>query len=250
MSHKLCFSRAESKLSLIIRNGDVKLCLFDGYDWKKTRKVIEDEVRVMRRRLAKIRQLVASGQTQDPDLEEASAVLFNSVYIGLDQDAENMEPDALLAAIDDELGDEGETASQSSWQTLPQPSGNQPKTHRVRVNGKPLNRSSTHNIEFRLSGLGVEYDQCGEGAPFVSRSLITVRDLEIIDRMTTSTWNKFLTQLRSDSHGNIRETGSNMVRIELLTVQPVPGNPAEEARLRVGHFLVDRPLEPNNFFDR
>lgn len=61
-----------------------------------------------------------------------------------------------------------------------------------------------------------------------------MEDVEIFDHIKTSTWKKFLTSSRSDSRGNIRETGSNMVRVELRTVHPVPNHPSEEARLRVG----------------
>ena len=60
--------------------------LYDGYDWARTRKTIEQEVKEMRKRLAKIRQLVANGQTQETDSDDVSAVLFNSVHIGLDED--------------------------------------------------------------------------------------------------------------------------------------------------------------------
>jgi autophagy-related protein 2 len=64
---------------------------------------------------------------------------------------------------------------------------------------------------------------------------VTVRNLEILDHIKTSTWQKFLTELRSDSRGNIRETDSNMVRVELRTVRPVQNHPSEEARLRVSN---------------
>ncbi|TFK76391.1 hypothetical protein BDN72DRAFT_785226 [Pluteus cervinus] len=225
--------RKDAALSVTVHNGDIALLLYDGYDWVKTRKAIEEEVKEMRRRLAKIRQLVASGQTQDPDLEEASAVLFNSVYIGLSQDLNILEPNALIAAIDEELKDDIETASQSSWQSLRQPSSSRPQPKSFRVHGRRLSRSKGPSIEICLSGLGAEFDQYQPDAPVVSRTSIIVHNLEILDHIPTSTWNKFLTPLRSDSHGNIRETGSNMVRIELLSVHPVPGHPSEEARLRV-----------------
>jgi len=70
---------------------------------------------------------------------------------------------------------------------------------------------------------------------YVSRTFATIKDVEILDHVKTSTWRKFLTALRSDSRGNIRETGSNMVRIELCSVHPVPGNTSEETRLRVSY---------------
>jgi autophagy-related protein 2 len=67
---------------------------------------------------------------------------------------------------------------------------------------------------------------------------VTVRDFEILDHIKTSTWRAFLTEMRSDSRGNVRESGSNMVQVELRDVKPIPGNPSVESRLRVGERLT------------
>ncbi|KAJ7449880.1 hypothetical protein FB451DRAFT_1052586 [Mycena latifolia] len=215
-----------------VHKADVNLFLYNGYDWARTRKTIEEEVKEMRRRLAKIRQLVAGGQTQDSTFEETSTLLFNSVYIGLEQDVDELEPAALIAAIDEELRDDLDTASQSSWQSLRPVSGTTPRVRSAKVHGKRLTRSKAPSIEFQLMGVEAEVDQYRADEPIVSRTFITVKDLEILDHIKTSTWKKFLTELRSDSRGNVRETGSNMVRVELRSVRPVPGHPSEEARLR------------------
>ena len=228
----------ETTLSIRIHNCDVTLLLYDGYDWARTRKTIENEVKEMRRRLAKIKQLVATGQTPDPSVEETSALLFNSVYIGLEQNVEDLDSGALIAAIDEELVDDVDTTSQSSWQSLKPPAGEKPRRS-IRVHGKRLTRSNGPSMEFRLSGATVEVDHYQPDAAFLSRTFATVRDLEILDHIKTSTWQRFLTELRTDSRGNIRETGSKMIRVELRSVRPVPGHPSEEARLRVyGFFLL------------
>lgn len=223
----------ETTFSIRVHDCDVAIFLYDGYDWARTRKTIEEEVKEMRRRLTKIRQLVANGHTQDPSVEETSTLLFNSVYIGLEQGVDEFEPGALIAAIDEELNDEVENQSQSSWQSLRPPSTGKPRVQSTRIHGKRLTRASGPSIEFRLTGLDAEVDQYRPGGSFVSRTFATVKDLEILDHIKTSTWQKFLTELRSDSRGNIRETDSNMVRVELLTVHPVPNHPSDEARLRV-----------------
>jgi autophagy-related protein 2 len=218
---------------LHINNGDLTLFLYDGYDWAKTRKTISEEVRDIRRRLSKIRQLVASGQTQDQSLERTGALLFNSLYIGLEQDVDVLEPGALIAAIDEELKDDVEMGSQSSWQSLKSPSAGPTTARSPRVHGKRLTRSKGPSMEFRFSGIKAEVDNYEPRDPTASRTLVTVRDIEILDHIKTSTWRKFLTDLRSDSRGNIRETDSNMLRVELLSVRPVPDHPSEETRLRV-----------------
>jgi len=187
----------------------------------------------MRKRLAKIRQLVANGHMQDPDLEDASALLYNSIHIGLDDDEDALgEPAALIAAIDKELKDDA--ADTMSWQSFPATQPGKPRAPPVRVHGKRLTRSRGPRMEFCLKGLHAEFDEFQPDDPLVSRTLVTVRDLEILDHIKTSTWKKFLTERRSDSRGNVRETDSDMVRIELSAVQPVPGQSSEEMRLKVG----------------
>ena len=214
---------------------DATLLLYDGCDWSRTRRIIEEEAKNMRRKLAKIRQLVAEGQTPDPSVEETNTVLFNSVYLGLEHNVDELEPGALLSAIDEELNDDLETASQSSWQSLqPQPTspGGKSGTKRSRK-GRVSKRSKGPSIEFRLMNLSAEMDQYRDHPTVASRTLITVHNIEILDHIKSSTWRKFLTALWLDSKGNIRETGSNMARVELCKVYPAPGNPITEARLRV-----------------
>ncbi|KAI0797999.1 hypothetical protein C8Q75DRAFT_709658 [Abortiporus biennis] len=226
----------ETTLRVRVRDCDVTLFLYDGYDWARTRRIIEEEEKKMRRKLAKIRQLVANGQTPDPSVEETNTLLFNSVYIGLDHNVDELEPGALLAAIDDELDDDADTASQSSWQSLkpqaaPASPGRAPSIHRSRRH-KAMKRSKGPSIEFKLLNLSAEIDNYRDHPELASRTLIMLRDIEILDHIKTSTWKKFLTSLRTDSKGNVRETDSYMARVELRKVYPVPGNPAEEARLR------------------
>ncbi|KIK57741.1 hypothetical protein GYMLUDRAFT_75350 [Collybiopsis luxurians FD-317 M1] len=216
-----------------IYDTDVNVFLYDGYDWANTRRTIENEVKEMRKRLAKIRQLVAQGQTQQSAIEETSAFLFNSVYIGLKQDADELDPTALIAAIDEELkGDPSETATESSWQSLPVPSLPRPSVPSTRLNGKRLARAKGPSIEFRVAGLDADFAQYSPKDSLVSRMFVTVTDIEILDHIKTSTWKKFLTALRSDSRGNIRETDSRMVKVELRTIRPVANDPSEEARLK------------------
>lgn len=220
-----------------MNNCDVTVFLYDGYDWARTRRIIEEKAKEMRRRLARIRQLVANGQTPDPSVEETNTLLFNSVYIGIEHNIDEVEPAALMAEIDEELNEGSETASQSSWQSFkPQhfsPGSPRSTDQEARKARRKLTRSRGPCIEFRLQGLSAEVDNYRSHPSTASRTLATIVDLEILDHIKTSTWSKFLTSLRTDSRGNIRETDSNMVRVELRQVYPVAGNPAEESRLRV-----------------
>ncbi len=229
-------SFGDTTFQVRVRSFSATVLLYDGYDWTRTRKIIEEKAKEMRRRLAKIRQLVASGQTPDPSVDETNTLLFNSVYIGLEHNIDELEPGALIAAIDEELNEEFETNTQSSWQSLkPQPlaSPGRGSSHATARHRRRLHRSKGPSIEIKLMGLDAEVDQYRPQAALVSRVFATVKDVEILDHIKTSTWSKFLTSLRADTQGNVRETDSNMVRVELRMLHPVPGHPSQEARLRV-----------------
>lgn len=196
----------------------------------------------------KIRQLLASGQVPDESVEETHAMLFNSVHIGLPENADEMEANEIIAAIDEELGDDAETAgddaetaSLSSWQSMNRQAGSSkpavtPSTagKPARFRGKKLTRSKHSRIDVCLYNLEAEVDKLhpNEG-DLMSRVLVKIRDLEIQDHIKTSTWKKFLTGMKSDSKGNIRETDSYMVRVELKMVKPSRILEQEEARLKV-----------------
>ena len=229
------------KLRTVVRaqNCNVILSLHSGFDWHRTRRIVDDEVRAMRRRLLKLRQLLATGgQVPDDSFEETHAILFNSVYIGIRPEVDVNEPNALVAAIDEELQDDlDETATQSSWQSLhrePVTSNAAAEDGAADEPSSPnLKRSRHPSLQFCFTGMQVEYDGYGPESDTASRLLVISKDVEILDHIKTSTWRKFLTQMREDSKGNVRETGSHMLRIELLSVRPVRGNPSEEARLKV-----------------
>ena len=194
----------------------------------------------MRKRLEKIRQLLATGQTPDDSIEQTSAVLFNSVHLGLSSDADEWDTGALIAAIDQELDDELETATQSSWQSFaPRPEAPHPKPKVKSKRPKKLSRANKASVEICLEGLRTEINNFRDDEPLASRVFATVRDLEILDHMKTSTWKKFLTSMKSDSRGNVRETESSMIRFELRNVKPVAGLRDEEARLRVSIVELD-----------
>lgn len=229
----------DTSLKVRVHNGDITVLLYDGYDWERTRRIIEEETKEMKRRLARIRQLLATGQTPDPSVEETNTLLFNSVYIGLEHNVDELERGALIQAIDAELNEDVETASQSSWQSFkPQHMSPGSPENRATRSRKVFTRSKGPCIEFRIHELAAEVDNHISHETLASRTLVTVRDVEILDHIKTSTWSKFLTSQRTDSRGNVRETGSNMVRVELRKVHPVVGNPAEEARLRVSFLAV------------
>lgn len=210
----------------------MSLHLHDGFDWRHTRDVIEDETKRIRRRLQRIRQLLAEGQAVDPSLEDTNALLFNSVFLGIDDNTEDMENDFLLAAIDEELDGDSDAATESSWQSLKKEQASKPPMPQHPARRKRLTRSRKSRVEFQFQQLQVKFDRWNPESQMSSRVLITVDEIEILDHIKTSTWKTFLTSLHSDSQGNVREAGSSMFRAELLGVRPVIGSASEELRLR------------------
>ena len=237
-----CTRRTQvGKFRVRLVDASVSILLNDGYDWQRTRKVIEDEIKAVRRKLEKIRQLLASGQKASEPIQNSRSILFNSVYIGLDEQREDLDSSALLAAIDEELDElaTADTASQSSWQTdFPPGQGVKPrakdKSHRTRLRGKRLTRSKKPQMEIDLQRINLDLDIYGDDEPTASRVGISVGSMEILDHIKTSTWKKFLTEMKSDARGNIRETDAEMVRVELVSVRPslAQGNSSASASAR------------------
>ncbi|KAI5124376.1 hypothetical protein M0805_008979 [Coniferiporia weirii] len=222
----------DTSIKLRAQDCNVYLLLYEGYDWERTRKAIQDEMKRVKRRLAKIRQLLANGQTYDPNVEDVNTVLFNSVYVGLDQDVEGLEREAFMAAIDEELDDGTDANSEGSWQSFKPNTTPKPDLHKTISRTRKLSRSKAPSIEFSLNGMAVDFDQYLPGANLASRLLFTIKDLEILDHIKTSTWSKFLTEMRTDPRGNVRETDSNMARVELQMLLPYQGHSEQEARLK------------------
>ncbi|KAJ3044694.1 autophagy- protein 2 [Rhizophlyctis rosea] len=97
-----------------------------------------------------------------------------------------------------------------------------------------LTRSSESRVEFRAFHLNLEFDVYPKTSQRASRVLVSVRDIEIIDNVRTSLWRKFLSHLRPESGGTPRETESDMVRVELVSVRPdVKNAENQELRLKV-----------------
>ncbi|KAK9763685.1 autophagy- protein 2 [Basidiobolus ranarum] len=109
-----------------------------------------------------------------------------------------------------------------------------PKKGRKRdKNRAKQGRSRSSQLDIKLLSINADYQQYPLGVETASRARFSIRDVEIIDRVQTSMWKKFLSYLRPDSDTSPRETWSNMVRIELDGVRPVPNVPLEEMRLKI-----------------
>ncbi len=209
------------------------LHLYEGYDWRRTQQVLEEQQKAIRKRLVKLKQMLSNGQTLEFDpFDGTSALLFNSVHVGLKRDFDDLDEGDLLAAINQQLGNDEDASLEASWETIrPTPPGTE-QSHLPSSPLRSLSRRRDSSIEIILSGLEATCHQFAPGAELASRILVTARELEILDHIRSSTWQRFLTSMRTDSQGNIRESDSNMVRVELKTLKPSSKSDLEEVRLR------------------
>ncbi|GAA5939457.1 hypothetical protein JCM1841_000108 [Sporobolomyces salmonicolor] len=242
------YSAPASRIRCRLTHSDLTIHLHEGYDWFTTRKTIEEEAKAVRRRLEKIRQLLASGQVPDASAENASVLMFGSHLLGLPPGASELPPKDLLAAINEELddatnGEDDAVSTVSSWQTLPGRAGggaSSPSSTRrpvAAVVGKArrrLTRSKAFAIELNVRGLDASYDAyspssspsssasaAAAASQLASKVQAEVSSFDIIDNIKTSTWRKFLTELRPSDGGVVRASGAPMARFELNTVKPI-----------------------------
>ncbi|KAH9810978.1 hypothetical protein DFH28DRAFT_1063819 [Melampsora americana] len=231
-----------------VENFDVSIGLHEGYDWASTRHAIEEAQKAMRKRLQKLRQLLAKGHSDESTIDEElpSTTLFKSVHFGLPSSTRSLTTAQLLDAIDRELDDpivQNDDASiTSSWQTLPPP----PKersgpTINSLSNLRNLQRSRHPALEFILNEVTFRFrsydttkDQTKDKETSPRNSIrLKSNQVSVIDNIRTSTWKKFLTELRPNDGGNLRPTGSPMLRVNVDLVVSTDDHQKNEAILKL-----------------
>lgn len=226
--------RAYFPLRVKVRDVHLIWNLHDGYDWPRTRDTISAAVKRVEYKAAQRRDRRVSFDVDEDEESVIGDFLFNSIYIGIPAKSE---PGGLTKALAKEFDDHGsETSySPSTANDSSRPSSRSRNTEfagpGARAKNLKLSRSKTHKLQFELKGVCVDFllfpPEAGETQSSVD---VRVRDLEIIDNVPTSTWKKFVTYMQ-DAGG--RETGSNMVHLEVMNVRPVPELAASELVLKV-----------------
>lgn len=177
----------------------------------------------MRRRLLKIRQLLASGQKPDITAEETSVLMFGSVLQpGATPNVPSFSEDELMAAIDEQLllplvEDQTEQMSVDDEQAYSQarPISSNATNSTASTGTKRLGRSNAAQIEVNLRKIVAAFDTFPSTNEAASRFQLTVRSFDIIDHIHTSTWRKFLTEMRSSDGGGTRSSDTSMLRLEM-----------------------------------
>lgn len=234
---------SSSSLRVRVQGCDVTIRLHAGYDCQTTRTAVDEEARRVRRRLQKIKQMLDQGQTPDDSVEEATASLLDSVHIPLPKGQSLMEAADMLQAMDDELGDQSETASSAStWkQFIPGRSGPIVSQRQRRTRSR-LVRSKKSLIDIELKGIMLDYDLYNPKDALASRILFQSKSVQILDNIKTSTWHTFLTEMASE-HLMLPRKAKDMVKIELVHVRPSPDADVEvrcRARLSPIRLHIDQ----------
>lgn len=215
--------RPASVLRCRVSRCDVTVRLYEGYDWHRTRKAIEEESKRIRKRLEKIRQLLAAGQTADASAEDASVLMFGSVQLGLPAGASDLPTQQLLAAIDEELqergGDDDTASTASEWRSeatvVADASKARPPQKASTKPRRSLRRSRSAAVDVNLRGLDLSFDTYPSSHPISSKLRLNVTTVDVVDNMRSSTWHKFLTELRPNEGGIVRASSEPMAKIEL-----------------------------------
>ncbi|CAZ83457.1 unnamed protein product [Tuber melanosporum] len=225
-------------LRVKIRDVHVIWNLHDGYDWQRTREAINQAVRDLENKALERKNRQVSFDASDDDGSEIGDFLFNSIYIGVPN---NRGPGDLASAISKNFDDHMSETSMGTSIPESRPSSHSRNTefgggHRGSGRHLRLGRSRSHKMQIELKGLCLDFllfpPDMGETQSSVD---LRVRDLEIFDNIPASTWRKFVTYMQD---AGVRETGSNMVHVEIMNVKPVPGFeiPAKKYTVRLPFF--------------
>ena len=226
------FNVVGSPLRVRVRDVHFIWNLYDGYDWKNTRDTISQTIERVQHKATERMTSKDKRRSADLDEDEESVIgdfLFNSIYIGI---SANRDPRELAHQVNRGLDDHvSETESYATFTSSSSPS-RKGQVSRSRGNRKlRLNRSKYHKMTFELKGVSADVMVFSPDSGDTQSSLdIRVRDLEIFDHVPTSTWKKFATYMHEAGE---RESGTDMIHLEILNVKPVPNLAASEIILKV-----------------
>lgn len=205
--------------------------LHDGYDWKYTRDTITKAVSRVEYEAEEIRKIQDEEEdlyrnaidTEEEGEDLVADVLFNSIYISM---STHQDSNQLRHMINKDINDEDDDTSVISMEAETPVNYNKilklkrSKQHKVKIH-----LSKIHGTMSIFSSINEESDN-----PILNKLDIKVTDAEISDNVTTSTWNMFLTYMRSQGE---REDGASMFHIIMENVKPVKDIATSEIVLNV-----------------
>ena len=221
-----------SPLTVRVRDAHFIWNLYDGYDWQSTRDTIGQAIEDVQNKATERLARNDKGKSADVHEEEECVIsdfLFNSIYIGIPA---HRDPRVFGHQVSRNLDDpisETESYATSTSSGSPSRKGQVPRSRGSRQ--PRLRRSKHHKMTFELKRVSADLVVFPPDSEYIQSSLdIRVRDFEIFDHVPTSTWKKFATYMHEAGE---RESGTDMIHLEILNVKPVPNLAASEIVLKV-----------------
>ncbi|KAK0653957.1 Autophagy-related protein 2 [Lasiodiplodia hormozganensis] len=216
-------SVVKSPLTLRVKDVHFIWNLYDGYDWPRTREKLGQKLEEVQQRAQERRE---RGFDEDDGISIEEDLLFGSVYIALPV---NNTPEENRRQINRAMRGGDDTASETSYATTTASRATaRPRSRGMRLK---LERGRRPKITFELKKISADVVVFPPGSGETQNSVdVRVGDLEVNDHVPSSTWNKFVTY---DMSAGERPLGSPMIRLEMLTVRPVPNLAASELVIRV-----------------
>ncbi|CAI2167831.1 9475_t:CDS:10 [Funneliformis geosporum] len=184
-----------------LRDFNLVCKLHDGYDWERSRKEALDSLKRANSQ-AKNVNVVETGTASGSSIGDNPSLEENNIY-SHNYNAQFRNSDYDLTSEVDYTDDYSDTASQVSSRLDPDNTnireGKRPE-HSSRRSRPKLSRSSSSKIDIKLEKVNLEFDVFPDDNLLAFRLLLLVRDIEILDNIKTSAWNKFLSHMRPDNN--------------------------------------------------
>lgn len=225
-------------VSININLSKVSIFLYDGYEWKHTRKCIKNAFKKMEGEISKEMDkaddlsnsqpkdpLLNSGETPDDDNGVITETVFKSIHISLPK---GIDPSKAAKNINRKVQGNSDEKSISE----------KGKNYRK----LKLRRSNNHRILVELSNTEInalilstrdprrDYTDPSLDYEIVNTLDLRVDDLEIYDNLPSSTWNKFLTYMTSSGD---REVGKSMLKLSVINTRPDPNLVAADSSVNI-----------------
>ncbi|KAJ1550607.1 autophagy- protein 2 [Nowakowskiella sp. JEL0078] len=239
-------------MSLKIKNFDVTWRIYDGFDWENTRKVAAE--RKLSTKRSKLNFSDVISQKNGSVSSNSNPANNIDSYFGTPSEfeyasnmAESLDDPPSKNIIEnsdaDSEGEESEYKRRRNEDWWERGSNESISTATTTTLKSKMRRSKTHKIEIRVVSISIDFDVYPAQnrpdlqqtnsikAELAFRMSLSVRDIEIIDNVRSSKWRMFLSYLSDEIP---RETNSDMIQIEILSVRPSPETSSdEELRLKV-----------------
>ncbi|SCU99493.1 LAFA_0G24388g1_1 [Lachancea sp. 'fantastica'] len=197
---------AKVSLHLSLERATIKL--YDGFDWAYTRKSVSDL----------IYQVETALEHQNSSRQETiKASVFDSIYLFAGAD---VSPSSLRRQINKDLQTESSITVGSTKKLRLRPSTN----YKIRIEATGM----------KINVLRYNVDEPTEATSDLSADILndiglSVENVEVIDNLPTSTWNKLATHWKHEP----RAKGSDMISANIMTVKPIDFLAATELILKI-----------------